>query len=82
MNIEKLPENSELRKLLAGCEMSHEIERTYAVDGAVIVTCFFCPWKRVLDPIEEKIIRPDPTPEEIAAEEAREKELEQRLALL
>lgn len=66
MNLEKLPENSGLRKLLSTCGMDHDIARTYAIDGAVIVECFVCPWKRVLDTDEERVVRGEDEAEVVA----------------
>lgn len=56
MHLQNLPEDSQLRKLLATCDMTHEIERQVAHDGAIILFCFFCPYHHVLTPIEEEIL--------------------------
>lgn len=67
MNLEKLPETSVLRQLLGRCQYNHEIEKRLACDGAIIVECFDCPWKRVLDLGEEEIVRGEDVPVEAVA---------------
>ncbi len=57
MNLAKLPEHSKLLQLLKTCEADHQIVLTMCADGAMIMDCYDCPFKRILDSEEEEYIR-------------------------
>ena len=57
MNLQALPEGTQLRKLLATCKLDHELVMTECADGALIMDCLDCPFRRSLDRVEEEFVR-------------------------
>lgn len=52
-----LPKDSKLQKLLDTCTLTHELHLHELHDGALLMACFSCPYRYVLDGVEEKAVR-------------------------
>lgn len=52
-----LPKDSELNKLLAKCDITHQLHLHELHDGALSLVCFNCPFHHVASDEEEKILR-------------------------
>lgn len=60
MNLAGLPSEAKLFQLLSECQVDHELVLTECADGALIMECFDCPFRRILDEKEEKHLRETP----------------------
>lgn len=57
MDLQGLPENTTLSKLMKQCTPDHELVMTECHDGALILECYMCPFVHTLSTEEEKFVR-------------------------
>lgn len=52
-----LPKDSPLQKLFDTCAVTHELHLHELHDGALLIACFNCPYRYVMNDAEEKVVR-------------------------